>query len=53
MDRNLGIFQQQPLRSTNKCSMTVNEYVLKIKTIGHALSAIGEPVSDDVFVIGC
>ena len=26
--------------------MTVNEYILKIKTIGHVLSAIGEPISD-------
>ena len=26
--------------------MIVNEYILKIKTIGHALIVIGEPISD-------
>jgi len=36
----------QQLRSTKKGSMSVNEYVLKIKTIRHALTAIGEPMSD-------
>jgi len=24
----------------------VNDYILKIKTIGHALAAIGEPLND-------
>ena len=37
---------KQQLRFIKKDSLSVNDYVLKIKTIGHALAAIGEPISD-------
>jgi len=42
---------KQQLRSVKKESMSINDYILKIKTIGHSLAAIGEPLSDkDVFL---
>ena len=31
--------------------MSINDYVLKIKTIGHALAAIGEPVNDNELLL--
>lgn len=37
---------KQQLRSVKKESLSVNDYTLKIKTIGHALVAIGEPLPD-------
>ena len=37
---------KQQLRLVKKDSLSVNDYVLKIKTIGHALAAIGEPLGD-------
>ena len=37
---------KQQLRSVKKDSRSVNDYVLEIKTIGHALAAIGEPLGD-------
>ena len=29
-----------------KDSLSINNYILKIKTIGHALATIGEPLND-------
>ena len=29
-----------------KDSLSINDYILKIKTAGHALAAIGEPLND-------
>ena len=37
---------KQQFRSIKKDSMSINEYILKIKTIGHSLAAIGEPLND-------
>ena len=37
---------KQQLRSVKKDSMSINDYILKIKTIGHSLVAIGESLSD-------
>lgn len=37
--------KQQP-RSTKNDALSINDYILKIKTIGHSLAAIGEPFSD-------
>lgn len=37
---------KQQLRSIKKDSLSVNDYILKIKTIGHALTTIGEPLGD-------
>ena len=34
------------MRSIKKDSLSVNDYTLKIKTIRHALAAIGEPLND-------
>ena len=38
-------FKQQ-LRLVKKDDMSINDYILKIKTIGHSLAAIGEPLDD-------
>lgn len=37
---------KQQLRLVKKDSLSINDYILKIKTIGHALAAIGESLSD-------
>ena len=37
---------KQQLRSVKKDSMSINDYILKIKTIGYSLAAIGEPLND-------
>ena len=37
---------KQQLRSMKKNDLSVNEYVLKLKSIGHALATIGEPLND-------
>jgi len=37
---------KQQLRSIKKDFVSVNDYILKIKTISHALVAISEPLSD-------
>jgi len=41
------LFQlKQQLRSIKKDSLSINGYILKLKTIGHSLTAIGEPLDD-------
>ena len=42
---------KQQLRSIKKDGMSVNNYILKIKTIGHALAATGEPLSDNELLL--
>lgn len=37
---------KQKLRSIKKDDLSINDYILKIKTIGHSLAAIGEPLTD-------
>ena len=37
---------KQQLRSVKKDSMSINDYILKIKTICHSLAAIGESLND-------
>ena len=39
---------KQQLKSVKKdsLSLSINYYIFKIKTIGHALAAIGEPLND-------
>ena len=37
---------KQQLRFIKKDSLSVNDYILKIKMVGHALAAIGEPLND-------
>lgn len=37
---------KQQLRSIKKNDLSVNEYILKLKSIGHALPTIGEPLND-------
>jgi len=37
---------KQQLRSIKKDALSVNDYILKIKTIGHTLATIGEPLND-------
>lgn len=37
---------KQQLRSDRKGSLSINYYILKIKTISHALATIGEPLDD-------
>ena len=37
---------KQQLRSIKNDAFSINDYILKIKTIGHALAAIGEPLND-------
>ena len=37
---------KQQLRVIKKESLSLNDYILKIKTIGHTLAAIGEPLND-------
>lgn len=39
-------FQLKQFRSVKKNDKSVNDYILKIKTIGHALATIGEPLRD-------
>jgi len=42
---------KQQLRSIKKDGMSVNNYILKIKTISHALATIGEPLSDNELLL--
>ena len=37
---------KQQLRLIRKDSLSINDYIPKIKTIGHALATIGEPLDD-------
>lgn len=37
---------KQQLRSVKKDSLSINDYILKIKTTSHALAATGEPLND-------
>ena len=37
---------KQQLRFIRNNDLSINDYILKIKTIGHALAAIGEPLND-------
>jgi len=37
---------KQKLRSIEKDDLSINGYILKIKTISHALAAIEEPLTD-------
>jgi len=39
-------FQLKQLRFVKKNDLSVNDYLLKIKTIGHSLATIGDPISD-------
>lgn len=39
-------FQLKQLKSVKKHSLSTNDYILRIKTIAHALTAIGEPLGD-------
>jgi len=42
---------KQQLRSIKKNDLSVRDYVLLIKTMGHALAAIGEPLNDKDLLI--
>ena len=37
---------KQQLRSMKKNDLSVNDYILKLKSIGHVLATIGEPLND-------
>ena len=37
---------KQQLRSVKKDALSINDYILKIKTTGHSLAAIREPLND-------
>ena len=42
---------KQQFRSTKKGPMSVNKYILKIKTIGNALTTSGEPMPDKDLIL--
>ena len=42
---------KQQLRSIKKSDLSINDYILKIKTKCHSLATIGEPLQDKVLLL--